>query len=53
VWGPNRPAYYGRAIEAQRVTGLEVENFKGSAAHPHKSVAIQVTPPDALCIVGK
>ncbi|MBI5029883.1 MAG: glycoside hydrolase family 28 protein [Chloroflexi bacterium] len=37
VWGPNRPAYYGRAIESQRVTGLELENFKGSAAHPEES----------------
>ncbi len=41
AWGPNRPEYYGRAIEAQRVTGLEVENFKGSAAHPDQEPAIQ------------
>jgi polygalacturonase len=34
VWGPERPDYYGKALETRAVTGLEVDNFKGTDAHP-------------------
>jgi polygalacturonase len=34
-WGPNPPESYGPALSTERVTGLEVENFRGSDAHQH------------------
>ncbi len=34
TWSPNAPPYYGPALEAEDVTGLDVENFKGVGAHP-------------------
>jgi hypothetical protein len=42
VWGENRPDYYGHAIETHDVTGLEIENFKGTAAHPDRLKPIQI-----------
>jgi polygalacturonase len=48
VWGPNRSDYFGSALEACNVTELEVENFKGAAAHPERDPAIQVTPASAI-----
>lgn len=36
VWGPNAPEYYGAALEAEKVTGFHLGNFKGKAAHPGK-----------------
>ncbi len=44
VWGANPPDYYGRALEACEVSGLEVQNFKGIAAHPDCEEAIQILP---------
>ena len=32
-WSPNLPSYYGSALEAEDVTGLELQNFKGGGAH--------------------
>ncbi len=36
VWGETRPDYFGAALEAHDVTGLELTDFKGQAAHPGK-----------------
>lgn len=36
VWGRNRPDYYGSALEAENVSELQLDNFKGKAAHPDK-----------------
>jgi polygalacturonase len=36
VWGPNAPEYYGSALETENVVDLQLENFKGKAAHPGK-----------------
>ena len=36
VWGETRPDYFGSALEAHDVTGLELTDFKGQAAHPGK-----------------
>ncbi|MBN1889528.1 MAG: hypothetical protein JW850_16150 [Thermoflexales bacterium] len=40
VWGPNRPDYFGPALESHAVTGLVTENFRGAAAHPDRCAAI-------------
>ncbi len=36
VWGDNVPEYFGPALEAYNVEGLDFERFKGTAAHPDK-----------------
>lgn len=41
VWGKNRPAYFGHALEAHGVAGLRVENFAGEAAHGHLPARVQ------------
>ncbi len=33
-WGADPPEYYGPALEAENVTGLQLENFRGVGAHP-------------------
>ena len=33
-WGPNPPASYGPALDAERVADLQVEGFHGLDAHP-------------------
>ena len=50
IWGDNRPDYYGSALEAHDVMGLEVDYLKGTAAYPERDVAVQVTPPEALSV---
>ena len=40
VWGERRPEYYRYALESHNVENLNLENFKGEAAHPDKSEAI-------------
>ncbi len=40
VWGANRQDYFQHALEAHHVNGLNLENFKGSHAHPETGVAI-------------
>jgi hypothetical protein len=39
-WGETRPDYFGHAIETVDVSGLDVQNFKGEAAHPQRLRAI-------------
>ncbi len=34
AWGENRPPYFCHALESINVDNLELENFKGKAAHP-------------------
>jgi hypothetical protein len=34
TWGPRPPRYYAHALRAEDVTGLRLERFAGSAAHP-------------------
>jgi hypothetical protein len=36
AWGANRPDYFGHALETHRVTGLQIEDFRGEAAHPER-----------------
>jgi polygalacturonase len=43
-WGENRPDYYGSALESCGVNDLEIENFKGSAAHPETDDPIHIYP---------
>jgi hypothetical protein len=33
AWGQNRPAYFRHALESHNAQDLQVENFKGKAAH--------------------
>ena len=42
VWGPNRPEYYGPALECHSVARLRLENFRGEAAHPERDMATLV-----------
>lgn len=39
VWGENPPEEYSHAIEAHRVRGLQIEGFRGGAAHPARDPA--------------
>jgi polygalacturonase len=39
VWGANRPDSCGPALECHAVEGLEVEEFRGEAAHPDREPA--------------
>jgi polygalacturonase len=41
-WGNNRPDYFTHALEAEDVTGLKLEGFKGEAAHPERDEAIAI-----------
>jgi polygalacturonase len=43
VWGDNRPDYFTHALEANDVTGLELTDFVGEAAHPDRDRAISIT----------
>ncbi|MCG8451123.1 MAG: hypothetical protein MI725_16265, partial [Pirellulales bacterium] len=36
AWGKNRPDYFQHALEAHGCRGLELENFRGEAAHPDR-----------------
>jgi polygalacturonase len=42
-WGNNRPDYFTHALEANDVTGLELTDFVGEAAHPDRDKAISIT----------
>jgi hypothetical protein len=37
-WGKTLPDYFGSAIEAHDVIGLELQDFRGEAAHPGKDM---------------
>ena len=37
-WGENPPDYFGSAVEVHDVIGLELDIFKGQAAHPDKDM---------------
>jgi hypothetical protein len=39
AWGSNRPDYFTHALEAEKVTGLELSQFGGEAAHPERDQA--------------
>ena len=41
-WGGHRPDYFTHALEAENVTGLNLETFSGEAAHPARAQAIVV-----------
>lgn len=41
-WGSNLPEYYTHALEAEDVTGLEMNNFKGISAHPDQFEDINI-----------
>lgn len=41
VWGGNLPEYFSHALEVHNVDNLELENFKGAAAHPARESAIE------------
>jgi hypothetical protein len=40
AWGENCPDSFTYALEADRVTGLELSGFAGKAAHPERDAAI-------------
>ncbi|WP_083326431.1 glycoside hydrolase family 28 protein [Hymenobacter coccineus] len=40
-WGPNRPTYYGHALESHGVTGLVLQNLTGESAFPARLAAIK------------
>jgi hypothetical protein len=42
VWGNNHPDYFGHAIEAHDVGELEIENVRGTAAHPERDEPIRI-----------
>lgn len=42
AWGGNRPSYFTYALEAEKVTGLQITDFTGNAAHPERDEAIVV-----------
>jgi hypothetical protein len=42
TWGGNRPDYFSHALEAEKVAGLRLTDFKGSAAHPDRDEAIVI-----------
>jgi polygalacturonase len=42
VWGDNRPHYFGHAIEAHDVAELQIENIRGTAAHPERDAPIRI-----------
>jgi hypothetical protein len=44
VWGPNRPDYFGHAVEAHDVNDLEIDHLKGTAAHPDRDEPIRIVP---------
>jgi hypothetical protein len=39
AWGENRPDTYGPALECHNVTGLDLQAFRGEAAHPDRGPA--------------
>lgn len=41
-WGKNIPDYFTNAIQAHDVTDLQIEGFRGKAAHPDRDQAIIV-----------
>jgi len=41
-WGTNRPDYFTYALEAEAVTGLQLTDFVGEAAHPERDEAVVV-----------
>jgi polygalacturonase len=42
IWGKNRPDYFTYALEAENVTGLQMTDFVGEAAHPERDEAVVV-----------
>ena len=42
IWGDNRPDYFGHAIEAHDVGELQIENVRGTAAHPERDEPIRI-----------
>jgi hypothetical protein len=42
AWGSNRPEYFTHALEAEDVSGLKLEHFRGDSAHPQRFKAIVV-----------
>ena len=42
AWGKNRPDYFSHALESQDVTGLNLTEFAGEAAHPELDAAISI-----------
>lgn len=41
-WGSHRPDYFTHALEAENVTGLQLTDFKGLAAHLERDEAIVI-----------
>jgi hypothetical protein len=41
-WGRNRQPYFGSALEAENVTGLNVQNLQGDAAFPDRQKRILI-----------
>jgi polygalacturonase len=41
-WGSNRPDYFTYALETESVTGLQLTDFAGPAAHPDRDQAIVI-----------
>jgi hypothetical protein len=39
-WGRNLPDYFTHALETENVTGLQLTDFNGPAAHPDRDEAI-------------
>lgn len=42
-WGERRPGYFGHALEAEQVGGLDASGLEGDAAHPARDSAIAVS----------
>ncbi|MCA9732862.1 MAG: right-handed parallel beta-helix repeat-containing protein [Deferribacteres bacterium] len=43
MWGNNRPAYYGAALEAEHVSNLKIENLIGESAQPDRIKSVNIT----------
>lgn len=43
-WGEHIPEYYTHALEAHDVTGVNLVDFEGQAAHPDRDKAIVILP---------
>jgi hypothetical protein len=41
-WGAQVPEYFTYALEAEKVSGLKLKDFKGEAAHPQRDKAVWV-----------
>jgi len=45
AWGGHPPDYFTNAVQGEDVTNLQIENFKGQAAHPQRDTAIAINQP--------